>query len=77
MHIPGSHTQPFNLLYVNDLVDILYNYNVTKMKLYADDVKLYSNMSAACNSGGSLQNQLDRVIDYGSGLLHGSCRYHT
>ena len=49
------------LLYVNDLVDILYNYNDTKMKLYADDVKLYSNMPAACNSAGSLQNQLDRL----------------
>ena len=50
------------LLYVNDLVDVLTD--DAEMKLYADDVKLYSSMPSNVTSSNDLQTQLNNLLQW-------------
>ena len=61
--IQGSCLGPLLfLLYINDLAEAISA--VATMKLYADDVKLYSNMSAVPTNANVLQDQLNRLLEW-------------
>ena len=61
--IQGSCLGPLLfLLYINDLAEAISA--VATMKLYADDVKLYSNMSAVPTNANVLQDQLNRLLQW-------------
>ena len=51
------------LLYINDLTDILSNVEGCSVKLYADDVKLYSSFKIA-NYSVDLVTMLDRITEW-------------
>ena len=50
------------LLYINDIVDLFYDSNV-KIKLYADDIKIYLEITGVSDVV-MLQNKIDKILDW-------------